>query len=795
MNKAKITKRVLSVAIAILVFAILFFFTNGLHFFDGSKKYFGLTLNDFGLACTALVFITALVFNKVPILKLIKSYHFIALVILDVFLCLISSITGKFNFEQSVWTGLRPQRFLLLFPFIYLSLIALVKNDLISLKTIKYVCISFALLECSVGFVQFFLRDKIFFLKVRYVNERGSRIIMFSSPIFLGASLLIGELANALKGKQKFRIVLFGLAFIYLCLFDLLITRFRIYIISYAVAIVACFVLYFSRKKPNIFKKIYPFLLGFVFLVLIGGVVFILTTLITDNSVGVRFNGYFNYLSLFANYPFSGIGFPSELNLWSKVVSRLSNHINYVDIGLIGFIGLYGTVGIIYFCLFIYLCALFARKAKNQNLYILLFTVAFYLVSSITVIPYFCDQNIIISCLLLSVIEGEEIIFRRNLKCGSEVNNKKKIIMIGPKVFPSRVGGIDVVVEKLSTELVRNGNDVTVYAHKKGIKEKELNGVKIKKIFTVEFKNLGSVIYSFFATIKGLMSDADVLHFHGEGVGLFIWMTRFSSKEIVVTIHGLDWKRGKFKGAGSKILLLSEKRIVRHADKLIVLSKSDQDYFFEKYKRETILIPNGFDTQKILEPNIIKSKYGLDKNSYFLFLARIVEEKGLHYLIEAYNSQKFKHKLIVAGSESNSMKYFMDMKELAKDNPNIVFTGFVTGDELHELFSNAFVYVLPSDIEGMAMSLLEAIGHKKVCLVSDIPENKIAKENIVYFKKSSVPDLIKQLKELDNKEVSFKETKEFMPWSEIAKKTEDIYQEVKNNVNLETAKVGEKDEK
>ncbi len=780
MNKTKtLKKNILSLVICLLIVTILFFFTNGLYFLDATKKYFGLTLNDFGLACTAIITILAITFNKIPIPKLLKSYHFLLFIISIPFLVLISSIAGKFNFEQSLWTGLRPQRFLLLFPFIYLSLVALVKNDAISLKSVKITCIVFSLIYCSLGIVQLLLKDKFFFLQVRHVDERGIRIIMASAPVFLGASLLIGEIANAFKNKFKYKAILLIVGFVYLCLFDLLITRYRIYIITYIVATLACFAVFFSRRKPNLFKKIYPCVLGFFIVLVIGAAVFLITNLITDGSILVRFNGYFNYLSIFSNYPFAGIGFPSELNLWSKLVARLSNRINYVDIGLVGFIGLYGLVGVAYYCLFFYLSALFIRGSKRKNNYLLFFTLAFYLFGSLTVIPYFCDQNIIIACILLSTIECEEFLYRETLKDGIEMPKNTKVVMIGPKVFPSRVGGIDIVVEKLSRELVKEGNDVVVYAHKRGIKERELDGIQIKKIFRLNLGNLAAVSYSFFATLKALFSDADIIHFHGEGVGLFLWMTRFTSKKIVVTIHGLDWKRGKFKGTGSKVLLLSEKRIVKYADELIVLSQNDHDYFLEKYNKKSTIIPNGFDAQKLLKPNIIKTKYGLEKDSYFLFLARIVPEKGLHYLIEAYKSGEFKHKLVISGSDSNSKKYFDEMKELAKDNPNIIFTGFVSGDELHELYSNAFVYILPSDIEGMAMSLIEALGHKKVCLVSNIPENKISRENLIYFEKSSVPDLAKKLKELDDKEVSFKETKDFMTWSDIAKKNEEIYKDKK----------------
>ena len=252
-------------------------------------------------------------------------------------------------------------------------------------------------------------------------------------------------------------------------------------------------------------------------------------------------------------------------------------------------------------------------------------------------------------------------------------------------------------------------------------------------------------------------------------------MTRWSKKKIVVTCHGIDWKRSKFKGLGTKILLKSEKRIVKYADTIIALCVNDRDYFKETYGKDTILIPNGFEQYPLVEPNLITEKYNLKKDDFILFLARIVPEKGLHYLIEAYNQIDIPQKLVVAGGDSHSKDYYKEMKKLASNNEKIIFAGFVQGQLLEELYSNAYLYVLPSDIEGMPMSLLEALGHQRVCLVSDISENRIDEQNCLIFKKGDVGSLAHALVQICHSNIKYAKTDLLIGWDEVCAKTEIVY--------------------
>ena len=200
------------------------------------------------------------------------------------------------------------------------------------------------------------------------------------------------------------------------------------------------------------------------------------------------------------------------------------------------------------------------------------------------------------------------------------------------------------------------------------------------------------VIYYLYLNGYSLTEIATLLmeYIHAEGPAFFSWLPKMFGKRVVVTIHGVDWQREKWQsGFGSKFIRQGEKNAVKYADEIIVLSKGVQDYFKETYGRETHFIPNGVNRPQIREANLITDKFGLKKDSYILFLGRLVPEKGIRYLVEAFKNVKTDKKLVIAGGSSDTDSFMAELKELAKDDNRILFTGFVQGAMLDELYSNA----------------------------------------------------------------------------------------------------------
>ena len=171
-----------------------------------------------------------------------------------------------------------------------------------------------------------------------------------------------------------------------------------------------------------------------------------------------------------------------------------------------------------------------------------------------------------------------------------------------------------------------------------------------------------------------------MVHIHAEGPAFFCWIPKLFGKRVISTIHGLDWAREKWKfGVGSKFIRQGEKNAVKYADEIIVLSKGVQKYFMETYGRETHFIPNGVNRPEVREAKLITDHFGLEKDSYILFLGRLVPEKGIRYLVEAFKNVKTDKKLVIAGGSSDTDSFMEELKELAKGDDRILFTGFVQG--------------------------------------------------------------------------------------------------------------------
>lgn len=376
-----------------------------------------------------------------------------------------------------------------------------------------------------------------------------------------------------------------------------------------------------------------------------------------------------------------------------------------------------------------------------------------------------------------------------------KVKEPLRIAMFGHKRIPSREGGVEIVVEELCTRLVRDGHTVVCYNraghHVSGAEydakiKNQYKGIKLKTVPTIEKKGLAAVSSSFFAALCCALGRYDVVHIHAEGPAFFAWLPKLFGKKVVVTIHGIDWQREKWKnGFGSKFIRQGERNAVKYADEIIVLSKGVQDYFQETYGRKTHFIPNGVNRPAIKNAEIITEKYGLTKDSYFLFLGRLVPEKGIRYLVEAFKQIKTDKKLVIAGGSSDTDEFACKLKELSKSDSRIIFTGFVQGEILDELYSNAYVYTLPSDLEGMPLSLLEAMSYGNCCLVSDITEcTEVVENKAVIFKKSNVSELVRKLQENCDNSRKVRELKKVASnfilnkynWDDVVKKTEIIYE-------------------
>ena len=229
-----------------------------------------------------------------------------------------------------------------------------------------------------------------------------------------------------------------------------------------------------------------------------------------------------------------------------------------------------------------------------------------------------------------------------------------------------------------------------------------------------------------------------------------MFFPKWFGKTCVATVHGLDWQREKWgHGFAARYIRWGERIMVRYADEIIVLSESARVYFEQTYHRRTVVIPNGIERPQPKPAMQIRDRFGLEKDSYLCLVSRLTEEKGVHYLIEAFRQLNTDKKLVICGDASDTDAYVARLRTLAGEQENIVFTGFISGDTLAEIYSNAYLVCLPSDLEGMSLSLLEAMAYGNAVLCSDIPENTaVCGDAAQTFRRGDTGDLRQKLSEL-----------------------------------------------
>lgn len=335
-------------------------------------------------------------------------------------------------------------------------------------------------------------------------------------------------------------------------------------------------------------------------------------------------------------------------------------------------------------------------------------------------------------------------------------DRKLRIAIIGHKRIPSNEGGIEKGVEQHGVRMAALGNTVVAYnrgndnIHGKAFNEKRLKEYKGIRIITVPTPNrIAPVpIYSFLATLHAIFARYDVVSYRASGPCAMIPLAKLFGLRCVASLHGFDSQRDKWGNFAKKYLQWGERCAAKRADACLVLSEQMKQYVKEKYGVEAIRFANGIDAPEKLPPKEIAEKWGLEKDGYLLSLGRIEPEKGLHYLIEAFRRCKTDKQLVIAGGNSNP-GYWEQLQQQAAGDARIRFIGYVKGTTVSELYSNAYMFLLPSNLEGMANTLLEAMSFGNCCLVSDIPENtEVTGDLAAIFPKGDAAALEKQLQKL-----------------------------------------------
>src|SRR5580698_9633617 len=319
-----------------------------------------------------------------------------------------------------------------------------------------------------------------------------------------------------------------------------------------------------------------------------------------------------------------------------------------------------------------------------------------------------------------------------------------RVAFIGGRGVISKYSGIESFYEEVGKRLVELGYDVTVYCRTYFTPAgKTYNGMRLVRLPTIRSKHLETLVHTLLSSIHAAFSKCDIVHYHAQGPALFSLLPQLSGKKTAVTVQGLDWRRKKWGRFASRVLRLGELASARVPDVTMVVSRALQEYYRLNYGVETTYVPNGAILRDRSAPTYLK-QWGLEPDNYILFAGRLSPEKNCHLLIEAYEKLTTSAKLVFAGGSSHTDAYAESLRRHAGDR--IVFTDWVAGDALTELLTNAALFVLPSDLEGLSLALLDAMGAGTCVLTSDVPENREVVEGAGFtFRAGDVEDLTRML--------------------------------------------------
>lgn len=304
-----------------------------------------------------------------------------------------------------------------------------------------------------------------------------------------------------------------------------------------------------------------------------------------------------------------------------------------------------------------------------------------------------------------------------------------RIAVIGPRGIPSSYSGIERVAESLYAELVRRGHAVTVYCRPEYAQTSPLyyRGIKLKRAPALKGRALGTLSHVASSTAHALLrGQYDVVHLHALAPALLAPLSHMMHVPTVATVQGLDWQRAKWKGLGAVVLQQAERTMVRYVDEIISVSHDLERYFQTRYGRATVRIPNGTDLTAVdgpVDPALLR-RYGLRPEEYVLFVARLVPEKRVEDLIQAFRLTKTSFRLALVGDSSHTDAYAARLHRLAAGDARIVFLGTQPRAQLDMLFRAAALFVLPSELEGMSMALLQSLEMGVPSIVSDLPVHR-----------------------------------------------------------------------
>lgn len=361
-----------------------------------------------------------------------------------------------------------------------------------------------------------------------------------------------------------------------------------------------------------------------------------------------------------------------------------------------------------------------------------------------------------------------------------------KIFVTGTRGIPDIPGGVEKHCQELYPLISLAGHTVILATRAPYVEKRQHSWqrVLLRHTYAPRQKSIEAIVHTFIAVIKARMLNSDLVHIHAVGPGLMVPFARLLGLKVVVTNHGPDYDRQKWGRIAKLMLRTGEYLGGRYANEVIVISEVIRTIIRERCGCDAHLIYNGVNLPDKSDASDFISRIGTESGNYILAVARFVPEKGLDLLIEAFQRLDTDCKLVIAGDADHETTYSRKLKRMIDANENIIRTGYITGDDLNQVFSHARLFVLPSFHEGLPIALLEAMSYGLPVLVSDIPANmEVDLSSERYFKCGDMGDLEVKLDVLLQKPLTGAQSRDLKiqvaekyNWLKIAEQTIAVYE-------------------
>src|ERR1044072_2519082 len=298
-----------------------------------------------------------------------------------------------------------------------------------------------------------------------------------------------------------------------------------------------------------------------------------------------------------------------------------------------------------------------------------------------------------------------------------------RIAILGTRGVPANYGGFETFADPLSTRLVARGHEVTVYcrAHYVSPRQIEFQGVRLKVLPTIRHKYLDTVLHTFLSALHAAPRRYDAALICNAANAPFSPILRVLGTPVALNVDGLEHKRKKWNWIGRKYYRMAERLATILPTETVTDAKVIQDYYLARHRAESTMIAYGAEVEQRLDPSV--RRWRVEPNRYVLYVSRLEPENNAQMVIEAFKRVRTAHKLLIVGDAPYARDYIQSLKERARGDKRIVFTGFVFGRDYRALQQNAYCYVHATEVGGTHPALLEAMGFGNCVLTLAAPEN------------------------------------------------------------------------